>query len=193
MSINTLKSIKTKTALFPMPVLIIATYGEDEKVNAMNMAWGGIYDDDKVVLNLSPGHKTAKNIDARKAFTLSVADLPNLKAADYVGIASGNKVDDKFQRSGLSAVKSENVDAPVIVDFPITLECELVETYREPETVHYIGKIVNTLVAEKILGEDGKVDPTKINAILYDTFQHGYYAVGERVGNAFSDGKELAK
>ena len=187
------KDLGVKPALLPMPVLMVATYGEDGTVDVMNMAGGGVYDDDKVVLNLSPGHKTSANIRARRAFTLSVADVARVKEADYFGIASGNKVADKFARSGLTARKSSRVDAPIVEEFPITLECELIEAREEPETVHFIGRIVNTLAREDVLDESGKVDPSKVQALVFDPFRRDYYAIGEKVGGAWKSGMELTK
>lgn len=108
------KDLGVKPYLFPMPVLMIATYGDDGTVDVMNMAWGGICAENMVSLNIDADHKTAKNIKKRGAFTLSIADIPHIQAADFFGIASGNKMEDKFARSGLTAVKSEKVDAPVV-------------------------------------------------------------------------------
>ena len=110
-----------------MPVLMVATYGEDGKVDIMNVAWGGICGMDKIALNLAAERKTLKNIQARKAFTVALADEAHVKEADFLGTASGNTMPDKFERTGLTAVKSAHVDAPVIQEFPVTLECELVE------------------------------------------------------------------
>ena len=122
-----LKDLGVKPYAFPMPVLLIATYGEDGKVDVMNMAWGGICAENMIALNIDEEHKTSANIKARGAFTVSVADVPHIEAADFFGIASGNKMPDKFERSGLHAVKSTRVDAPVVEEFPLTLECKVVE------------------------------------------------------------------
>ena len=122
---------------YPLPVLIIGTYGEDGTANAMNAAWGGLYDRDKVELRLSAGHKTTRNIKARGAFTVSFADVAHVAEADYFGVESGNTTADKFARSGLTASKAEAVDAPVINEFPLCLECEFVE-YQD-------GKYVGTM------------------------------------------------
>ena len=119
------KSLGVKPYLYPMPVLMIATYGEDETVDVMNMAWGGICGNNMVALNITESHKTAKNIKARGAFTVSVADAAHLKEADYFGMASANNAADKFARTGLHAVRSEHVDAPVVEEFPLTLECKV--------------------------------------------------------------------
>lgn len=187
------KDLGVQPYLFPMPVLMIATYGEDDIVNVMNMAWGGICANNMVALNITETHKTAKNIKVRGAFTLSIADIDHIKQADFFGIASGNKMVDKFERSGLHAVKSNKVDAPVVEEFPITLECKVVEIQNDKHGFRVLGEIVNVLADEKVLDEKGKVSPEKLNAFVFDQFQNGYYAIGEKVGQAWSSGKELMK
>ena len=112
------KDLGVKPYVFPMPVLLISTYNADNTVDVMNMAWGGVCGSNMVALNIDEDHKTSQNIKERMAFTLSVADIPHIEAADFFGIASGNKMADKFERSGLHAVKSEKVDAPVVEEFP---------------------------------------------------------------------------
>lgn len=187
------KDLGVKPYLFPMPVLMIATYGEDGKVDVMNMAWGGICAENMVALNIDEDHKTAKNIKARGAFTLSVADIPHLEAADFFGIASGNKMADKFERSGLHAVKSEKVDAPVVEEFPLTLECRVAECQRTAYGFRVLGEIVGVLAEERILDGKGRVDPSKLDAFVFDQFQSGYYAIGGQVGQAWNSGAGLMK
>lgn len=187
------KELGVKPYLFPMPVLMIATYGENDVVDVMNMAWGGICAENMVSLNISEGHKTSENIKKRKAFTLSIADIPHIEAADFFGIATGNKMPDKFARTGLTAVKSGKVDAPIIEEFPLTLECKVVEDKMEVYGHHVIGEIVGILAEETVLDEKGKVDPKKLNAFVFDQFQNGYYAIGEKVGQAWSTGTPLVK
>lgn len=185
-----LKNLGVKPYVFPMPVLMIATYGDENKVDVMNMAWGGICDNDLVALNISESHKTADNIKKRKAFTLSIADIPHLEEADYFGMASGNNTKDKFERTGMHAIKSEKVDAPIIEEFPLTLECDVVECQHYDGGFRVVGKIVGVLADEKVL--DGEnVDPKKLNAFVFDTFGNGYYAIGERVGTAWNSGKKF--
>ncbi len=185
------KDLGVKPYLYPMPVLMIATYGEDGTVDVMNMAWGGICGRGMVALNISAGHKTAKNIEKRGAFTLSVADLPHLKESDFFGIASGNTMADKFARTGMHAVRSARVDAPVVEEYPLTLECKVVRMEEEPYGLRVLGEIVNVLAEESVLDEAGNVDPTKLNAFAFDPFQSGYYALGEKAGQAWESGKEL--
>ena len=180
------KNIKTTEAIFPMPVLMIATYNEDGSINVMNAAWGTMLDRNKVILNLTETHKTVKNIKMRKAFTVSIADSNHVVEADYFGVVSGNNTKDKFEKSGLTAIKSENVDAPIINEFPICLECEFIE-YGD---CGVIGKVVNVTADEKVMRGDN-VDISLINAIAFDPYTHGYYKVTERVGDAFNDGFQL--
>ncbi len=185
------KDFGVKPYLFPMPVLMIATYGDDGKVDVMNMAWGGICAEDKVSLNIDEGHKTSENIKKRGAFTIAVADVKHLKEADFFGIASANTMTDKFERSGLTAVRSEKVDAPVIEEFPVTLECRLSEVKNESYGFHIVGEIVGTLVDESVLDADGRVDVLKLGAFAYDEFTNSYWEITTKAGSAFSDGKAL--
>lgn len=188
-----LKDLGVKPYTFPMPVLMLATYGEDGKVDVMNMAWGGVCAENMVALNIDEDHKTSANIKARGAFTLSVADIPHIEAADFFGIATGNKMDDKFERSGLHAVKSSCVDAPVVEEFPLTLECKVVECQHTVYGFRVLGEIVNVLADERVLDEKGKVIPEKLNAFVFDQCRSGYYAVGEKVGQAWQTGAKLMK
>ena len=185
------KDIKAAALITPMPVCIVAAYDTEGKPNAMNAAWGMSSGMDEVALFISKPHKTTKNILETKAFTVSIADVANMAAADYVGIDSGNNVTDKWEKSGLHETPSSHVNAPVIEEFPLVMECELEEVIDTEYTFAIIGKVVNTQVDEKALDENGKVDVTKLNAISFDTFQFGYYALGEKVGQAWGDGKAL--
>ena len=187
------KELGVKPYLFPMPVLMIATYGDDGTVDVMNMAWGGICSENMVSLNIDEDHKTSENIKKRGAFTLSIADIPHMEAADFFGIASGSSMPDKFQRSGLTAVKSEKVDAPVVQEFPLTLECRVVEDKMEIYGHHVVGEIVGVLAEESVLDENGKVDAARLNAFVFDQFRSGYYAIGEKVGQAWKTGAPLMK
>ena len=188
-----LKDLGVKPYTFPMPVLMIATYGEDGKVDVMNMAWGGVCAENMVALNIDEDHKTSANIKARGAFTLSIADIPHIEAADFFGIATGNKMEDKFERSGLHAVKSGRVDAPVVEEFSLTLECKVVECQHTAYGFRVLGEIVNVLADEKVLDEKGKVIPEKLNAFVFDQCRSGYYAVGEKVGQAWQTGAKLMR
>ena len=187
------KDLGVLQAVFPMPVLMIATYDENGKVDVMNAAWGNISAPDKIALFIGEAHKTTKNIRAVKAFTVSLADKANVDEADFFGIASGNNMDDKFERTGFTARKSEKVNAPIIEEFPIVMECELAEIIETEHLHAVVGKIVNVAAEESVLDENGKVDPAKLNAIAFDNFQHGYYATGEKAGQAWSNGNRLMK
>ena len=187
------KDLGVKPFLFPMPVLLVATYGDGDVVNVMNMAWGNICARNMVSLKINEKHKTSENLKKRRAFTLSLADAAHLEAADFFGIASGNTMPDKFSRSGLHAARSEKVDAPIIEEFPLTLECRVVSDTMEVFGHHIVGEIVGVLAEESVLDEAGHVDPLKLNAVIYDQMQSGYYAVGEKIGQAWQTGKVLMK
>ena len=176
--------------IFPMPVLMVATYNEDGSVNVMNAAWGTMQERDTVALNLTETHKTVENIKKRKAFTVSIADAAHVVEADYFGVESGNKVSDKLEKSGLTASKAELVDAPVINEFPLCLECEFIEYQSNGYGCGVIGKVVNVTADERVM-VDGKVDISLVYAIAFDPYTHGYYRVTERVGEAFRDGLKL--
>lgn len=187
------KDLGVHPFLFPMPVLMIATYGADGKVDGMNMAWGGICAENMVALNISETHKTAQNIKETMAFTISIADADHIEAADFFGIASGNKMTDKFEKSGLHAVKSARVNAPVIEEFPLTLECRVAELQQDTAGFRVLGEIVNVLAEESVLDDRGKVDPMKLNAFVFDQFRNGYYKIGGKIGQAWSSGTGLMK
>ncbi len=174
---------------YPQPVFILAAYGADGVTNAMNAAWGGISDDREISLCISAGHKTTENILLSKAFTVSMGTLDQLKACDYVGLVSGKKVPDKFARAGFHATKSEFVNAPLIEELPMAMECELVS--YDPESCRLVGKIVNVSADESILGDNGKVDPAKLKPITFDPMNNTYVVLGDTVGDAFQDGLDL--
>ena len=182
------KNFGAKTVLYPMPVLIIATWGEDGRANAMNAAWGGISEECEISICISAEHKTTENILARGAFTVSMATADTVAACDYVGIVSGNDVPDKLERCGFHAEPAPSVDAPTIRELPMALECKL-KSY-DPESCRLVGEIVNVCADESVL-TGGGIDPSKLRPITYDGFSHGYYVLGEKVGQAFSDGESI--
>ena len=186
------KELKITDGIFPMPVLMIATYNEDGTVNVMNAAWGTMQSRDTVALCLTESHKTVKNIKARGAFTIGIADAAHVKEADYFGVVSGNDTPDKFAASGLTASKAETVDAPVINEFPLCLECRFVEYQSDPTGCGVIGKVIHVTADERVL-VDGKPDMDLVNAITFDPYTNGYYKVGGRIGEAFRDGLQLKK
>ena len=176
-----------------MPVLMVAAYDANGKVNVMNVAWGQICDMDKIILFIGEGKKTWLNIRDSKAFTVALADEAHVDVADYFGIASGNKINDKFERTGYHAVKSDKVNAPIIEEFPVVMECELLDFLDTEHVSGIVGKIVNVKAEEDVLSENGKVDPVRLNALIFDQFQHGYYVSGEQVGKAWHEGAGLMK
>ena len=187
------KTLGVVPAVYPMPVLMVAAYDENEKVNVMNVAWGQICDEDKIILFIGAGKRTWLNIKESKAFTVALADEAHMDVADFFGIASGNKIDDKFERTGYHAVKSDRVHAPIIEEFPLVMECELLEFLKTDHVSGIVGRIVNVKAEEAVLSENGKVDPAKLHALMFDQFQNGYYATGGKVGQAWNAGAALMK
>lgn len=182
------KNFGAKTWAYPMPVFIIGTYDADGNVNAMNAAWGGIYDTDQIMICLAHEHKTTENIKSAGAFTVSFATADTVVPCDYVGLVSGNDVPDKFLRSGFHAEKSEFVNAPIISELPMTLECKLIK-FNEDGIC--IGEIVNVSADERIIDENGRIDAKALDPICYDSCSHAYWRIGDKAGQAFSDGKKL--
>lgn len=182
------KNFGAKAYTYPQPVLIIASYDENGNADAMNAAWGGISDDKEISMCLSAEHKTVKNILERKAFTVSMGDAGHVEACDYVGLVSGNKVPDKLKKAGFTITKSELVDAPIINELAVCVECRMI-SYDE-KTCRMVGEIVNVSVDESAM-TDGKVDITKVAPIIFDPFNNAYHVIGEKVGNAFCDGVKL--
>lgn len=182
------KNFGQNTWFYPLPVLIIGSYDENGKADAMNAAWGGIYDRNHVVLALSEGHKTTKNIKTKGAFTVSFADVAHVVAADYVGMVSADTVTDKLEKAGFHTTKSEYVDAPVIDELPMALECRFIKVNEDG---NIIGEIVNISADESVLKEDGTIDSEKLQVISFDPVHNAYLKLGEKVGNAFKDGASL--
>ena len=183
------KNFGSKAICYPMPVYIIGTYNEDGTPNAMNAAWGGISEETEITICVDSSHKTAENLVTRKAFTVSMATAKYMAACDYVGIVSGSKELDKFAKAGFHATKSEFVDAPLIDELPMALECEVI-SYDE-ESCRLVGRIVNVCADESVLNGKGNVDPSKLQPITYDPMNHHYLVLGEKVGQAFHDGMAL--
>ena len=183
------KNFGAKPICYPQPVFILAAYDENGVPNAMNAAWGGITEEEEITICVSADHKTMLNILHKKAFTVSMATADQVVACDYVGVVSGNKVPDKFARAGFHATKSGVVDAPLIDELPMAMECELIS--YDPETCRLIGRIVNVSADESILNKKGKVDPTKLRPITFDPMNNTYLVLGDKVGNAFRDGLQI--
>lgn len=183
------KSLGNAGELFPQSVFIIASYDEEGVPNAMNAAWAGECSRHEVCFNIGD-HKTTANIVRKGAFTVAPADAANVASADYFGIASGNKVN-KAEQSGLTFVRSEHVDAPVIEEYPLTMECEVTSIDGDEHGARIVGRIVNVLADEGILDGDGKVDFGKFRPLVYDASHMTYRVVGEEVGGAWNVGKAL--
>lgn len=181
------KNFGTKSWFYPLPVLIVGTYNEDGTADAMNAAWGGLYDADKVILCLSAGHRTTKNIQARGAFTVSFADAAHVVPSDYVGMVSANSEPQKIAKSGFHTVKSGFVDAPLIDELPVALECQLLKVNEDG---NIIGRIVNVSADESVL-TDGGIDLAKFRPLSFEPVHNRYHVLGEAVGHAFQDGAAL--
>ena len=186
-----MKSFGQKSWMLPQPALIIGTYDKEGKPNAMNAAWAGQWAAKEIMISMG-AHSTTENLNNCPDFTVAFATQATMVAADFVGIVSAKNDADKMAKTGWKYEKSENVNAPVFTDFPMTLECRIKEKIDESSEGYYIvAEIANILVDEKYLAEDGKPDVEKLQLITYDPVHHGYIALGQRVGNAFADGKQL--
>ena len=186
-----MKNFGQKAWMLPQPVLIIGTYNNDGTPNAMNAAWGGQWDSKEIMISMG-SHATTENLARCEEFTVAFATKNTMVASDFVGIVSAKNDPEKMQKTGWSAIKAENVNAPVFTEFPMTLECRILRKIDECEEGYYIvAEIVNILVDETYIGEDGKPNVEKMHLITYDPIHHGYVELGKRVGNAFSDGKKL--
>ena len=181
------KNLKAISGIFPMPVLMIGTYNEDGTVDVMNAAWGMAQSMTHLKLCLTESHKTVKNMKRTGYCTVALATSNYVAESDFLGIVSANTVSDKFEKSGLHAIKSENIDAPVIEEYPICMECKVAGFEDDGVLV----EVVNVLAEEKFLNEDGNIKLDEIGIISYDPYGHGYYEVGRKVGQAFSEGKKL--
>ena len=183
------KNFGAKPWTYPQPVLILAAYGADGTPNAMNAAWGGISEEKEISICVSPEHKTTENILARGAFTVGMADAAHVAACDYVGVVSGNDVPDKLEKAGFHTTRSEFVDAPLIDELPMAVECRLVS--YDAETCRLVGEIVNVSADERVLDGQGKIDPEKLRPITFDPIHNTYRELGGIVGRAFRDGLAL--
>ena len=185
------KEIKVHSCFYPLPVLLISTYDKDGNPNAMNAAWGGVYDDNQITICLSTNHKTTDNIKLKKEFTVSFATALYVKEADYLGIESGNNVN-KIKKANLHVLKSELVDAPIIDEFPLAIECKLVNLQDDGTTTHVVADIVGVNVDDSVL-TNGKIDVAKLRPIAFDPSANTYYEINKVVGKAFFDGLEIKK
>lgn len=185
------KNIKGKSFIYPMPVLIIAAYDEEGKPQCMNAAWGGVCGRTQISICVTPTHKTVEALRKTGAFTVSIGDVAHEAACDYVGVVSGNNEPDKFAKAGFTEIKSENVNAPLIAELNMALECE-VDSYDEDSHI-LIGEVVNISVDESVLDDEGNIDAKKLDPMIYESPGRKYYRLGECVGNAYSDGHKLER
>ena len=182
------KNFGAKPILYPQPVFIIATWNEDGTANAMNAAWGGVSESNEITMCIGDNHRTTRNVLARGAFTVSMGTADTVRECDYLGVVSGDGTPDKLTRCGFTTVPSDFVDAPVIQQLPMAVECRL--RRYDPETCRMVGEIVNVCADESVL-TDGKIDPAKLRPITFDGANCTYHVLGEKVGSAFSDGFQL--
>ncbi|WP_407421885.1 flavin reductase family protein [Methanobrevibacter sp.] len=182
-------NIGAKPYIMPMPVLIISSYDEGEKPCAMLAVWGGISNEKEISITIASQRNTLKGILLRDSFVVSMADVENEVACDFLGITPGKKVKDKFEKSGFHATKSEFVDAPIIDELPFAVECK-VKSYDEANW-RLVGEIVNVSLDERILGDDGKVSFDKFHPLAFDWMNKIYLSIGDKVGNAYRDGRQL--
>lgn len=185
------RNFHDQTLITPAPAIMIATYDAEGTPDVMMAAWGSQCGPNQIRFELSE-HKTTDNIRLKKAFTISFASVENIRQSDYFGIVSGNDVKNKVEAAGFTATKSPNVDAPIINEYPLTLECRLVSiTGNDGEGGTVIGEVVNMSAKEEILDADGKVDLEKLRPVIWDAAANVYREVGKSVGPAFSIGETI--
>jgi len=182
------KNFGAKPITYPQPVFIIASYDENGVPDAMNAAWGGISEEKEISMCISEEHKTTKNVLARGAFTVSMATADTVAECDYVGVVSANDESKKLEKCGFTVTQSEFVDAPLIDQLPMAVECRLIS--YDPDSCLMVGEIVNVCADESVL-TDGRIDPMKLRPIVFDPMNSAYHVLGEKVGNAFSDGLKI--
>lgn len=188
---NTKKNFTNKAVITPLPVLIIATYDANGNPDAMNAAWGGQCGPKHICFNLS-NHQTTENLALKKAFTVSFADKKHVVQSDYFGVVSAKKEPNKIAKAAMHVEKSKFVDAPVIIEYPLTIECKVIEIQKTSlNETRVVGEIVNMQADESILDENGNIDLDKLEPIMYDSSKNYYRVIGQKVGNAFSDGKQI--
>lgn len=184
-------NLGAKLYVTPQPALMIATYDADGTPDVMMAAWGGQYEENQVCFSLGK-HKTTDNLRLNKAFTLSYADARTVVQSDYFGIVSGNDVKDKVAKAGFTVTKSQNVNAPIINEYPLAMECRVVEMRDDPETggAWVVGEIVNAIADPSIL-TNGKIDIKKLNPVVWDGSSLNYFTLGDSVGQAWNSGMAL--
>jgi flavin reductase (DIM6/NTAB) family NADH-FMN oxidoreductase RutF len=186
------KNFKADEAVItPLPAIMIATYDAEGTPDVMMAAWGGQCGPKHICFNLSP-HKTTENLKLKQAFTVSFATKNDMVESDYFGIVSQNDVKDKVVAAGFTATKSPNVDAPIINEYPLTLECRVIEiTETSLNETRVVGEVVNMSAKEDILDADGHIDLGKMQPVIFDSSNRTYRVVGEKVGDAWQSGKTI--
>ena len=187
------EKIKSKIVVTPLPVLIIGTYDGDGNPDAMNAAWGTQIGYEELTVLLDASHKTTENIKLNKQFTVAIGTVDTLVLCDYLGIVSANKVHDKIAKSGATVVKSANINAPVIEEFPLTMECEVIAIDDYNGDARITARVINVLAEPSILNEHGRVDYGKLRPISFDSETNTYRELGSVVGKAFHDGTSISK
>lgn len=181
-----------KIFVTPQPALMIGTYDENGNPDVMMAAWGGQCDGNQVCFRLSP-HRTTTNLRATREFTLSYATVRDVAESDYFGTVSANDVPDKIARTGFTVTKSQNINAPIINEYPLTMECRVVEIMeREGDGCFVIGEVINTIADPSIL-TDGRIDLDKLQPIVFDAAIPAYRSVGAEVGKAWGEGQKFIK
>lgn len=183
------KNFSDKAVITPLPAIMIATWDENKNPDVMMAAWGGQCGPKHITFELSK-HKTTDNIRLKKAFTVSFATKNDIAQSDYFGIVSANDVPDKVAKAGFTVVPSPNVDAPIVNEYKLTLECKVV-TFDEDENggARVVGEIVNMSADESILDAEGNIDLGKLQPVIFDSSTNSYRVVGEKVGDAWGSGK----
>jgi len=177
------------SVILPEAVFIIGTYDENGVPNAMNAAWGTQTDFNEIIISLSK-HKTTENLEKTGAFTVAFGTVDTVTICDYFGVESGKKIN-KIEKAGCHIHKSEHVNAPIIEEFPLTLECK-VKSWK-PEEGILVGEIVSEQADESIMTEDGHVDLDKMKPIIYDAAIHAYRGIGPVIATAFEEGFKIKK
>jgi len=184
------KSFGAKTLVMPTPVFLIGSYDAGGNPNLMTAAWGGICSSEPpcVAVSIRPGRLTHANILESKAFTVNIPSVSQVKEADFAGLVSGYDTD-KFQATGLTPERGAFVNAPLVAEFPLTLDCALRHTFELGTHTQFVGEILDVKAGERVLNDSGKVDPVKLAPLCFSPFDGAYYALGEHVGKAFSVGQ----
>jgi flavin reductase (DIM6/NTAB) family NADH-FMN oxidoreductase RutF len=185
------KNFTDQMVITPQPAIMIATWDEKQNPDVMMAAWGGQCGPKHITFQLS-AHKTTENIRLKRAFTISFATKDDVVQSDYFGTVSANDVPDKVAKAGYTVTASPNVDAPIINEYKLTLECKVVEFEENGnDGARVVGEIVNMSADENILDEDGNIDLEKLQPVVFDSTKRIYRVLGEKVGDAWGSGKAI--